>query len=97
VEEELGRLRTVSTLGIISSLIILSALGRFTYFLFSFSRQIRRGIFLLDLVFILLAVACLFYSLYALMGQGSFFRRWGRRFEQLHTLENELLKEKGKD
>ena len=94
VEKELKKFRRMSILGAIAAAFILIVLGRFTLILFQFSPHIPRGAFLVDLIIIILALAFLFYSIYALLGQNAFLKRWGKRFKQLQTLEQKLLEEK---
>ena len=98
VQDELRRLRKVSILGIIASLTILFVLVRFTYFLANFNilGHITRRVLFFEFVFIILAIACIVYSLYTLISQHSFFKRWGNRFEQLNALEQMLLEENKK-
>ena len=101
VERELKRFRRIAVLGVIAASFILLVLGRFIFFLFYFYGIPREGIlrggipfpFLSDLILVVLALGFLSYSLYALFGQSAFFKRWGKRFEQLHTLEQKLLEE----
>jgi hypothetical protein len=99
VEKELKKFRRMSIIGAIASLFILIILGRFIHIRFLFTFPIVRpgiikGMLLFDLILIILALACLFYSIYALLGQNAFLKRWGERFKKLHTLEQRLLDEK---
>jgi hypothetical protein len=102
VENELKKSRRVSALGAVASILILSVLGRFIFVLLNISGNIPNmppkypgGLMLLfDLVLIILASACLFYSFQALMGQNAFLRRWGERFEEVRALEHKLLEER---
>ena len=98
VENELQKFRRVALIGIAASLFILVIFIRFIYFRFLFfppilRPRLTRGILLFDSILIIIALACLFYSIYALAGQNTFFRKWEKRFNQLHTLEEKLLKE----
>ena len=99
VENELKKFRSVSILGIIASIFILLDLGRFIFVLLHVSGRIPRmppnypggPTLLFDLALTILALACLLYSLYALVGQNAFLRRWGERFEEVRALEQKLL------
>jgi len=99
VEKELKKFRIFSILGAIASVFILLVLGRFIFVLLHITGNIPRmppkypgGPTLgLDLALNILALACLFYSLYTLMGQNAFLRRWGKRFEEVRALEQKLL------
>jgi len=98
VERELIKFRRMSILGAIASLIIIVTLGRFIFVLFHFSGRIPRmppiypgQMFPLDLILTILALACLLYSIYALLGQSAFLKRWDKRFKEIHTLEQKLL------
>ena len=103
VEKELKKFRIFSILGAIGSVFILLVLGRFIFVLLNITGNIPRmpskypggPTLLLDLVLTILALACLFYSLYTLIGQNAFLRRWGERFEEVRALEQKLLE--GKD
>jgi len=103
VEKELKKFRIFSILGAIASVFILLVLGRFIFVLLHITGNIPRmpakypggPTLLFDLALNILALACLFYSLYTLMGQNSFLRRWGKRFEEVRALEQKLLE--GKD
>ena len=99
VEKELKKFRRMSIIGAIASLFILIILGRFIHIRFLLASPIIRpgiikGMLLFDLILIVLALTCLFYSIYALLGQNAFLKRWGERFKKLHTLEQKLLNEK---
>jgi len=103
VEKELKKFRIFSILGAIASVFILLVLGRFVFVLLNITGNIPRmparypggPTLLLDLALTILALACLFYSLYTLIGQNAFLRRWGERFEEVRALEQKLLE--GKD
>jgi len=99
VEKELRKFRIFSILGAIASVFVLLVLGRFIFVLLIITGNIPRmlpkypgGLTLgLDLALTIVALACLFYSLYTLMGQNAFLRRWGERFEEIRALEQKLL------
>ena len=101
VEKELKKFRIFSILGAIASVFILLVLGRFIFVLLHVSGTIPRmppnypggPTLLFDLALTILALACLFYSLHALIGQNAFLRRWGERFEEVRALEQKLLEE----
>ena len=99
VENELKKFRSVSILGVIASMFILLDLGRFIFVLLHISGNIPRmppnypggPTLLFDLALTILALACLLYSLHALIGQNAFLRRWGEKFEEVRALEQKLL------
>ena len=98
VENELKKYRQVALIGIGACLFILVIFIRFIYIRFLFfppilRPRLTRGILLFDSILIIIALACLFYSIYVLVGQNTFFRKWENRFTQLHAIEEKLLKE----
>jgi len=95
VEKELKKFRRMSIIGVMASVFMILVVGRFIFFLFYFSPRLPRGpIFYFDLILIILALAFLFYSIYTLFSQSAFFKKWGKRFQQIQTLEQTLLEEK---
>lgn len=99
VENELRKVRRVAIIGIVASLFILVIFVRFIYIRFLFfppiiRPRLTRGILLFDSILIIVALVCVFYSIYALVGQNTFFKKWEIRFSKLHVLEEKLLEEK---
>jgi Ni/Fe-hydrogenase subunit HybB-like protein len=99
VEKELKRFRRISIIGIVTSLFIIVALGRFVYIRFPppgpfIAPHFFMDMLLFDLVIVILALTCIFYSIYALVAQNAFLKRWGERFKRLQALEQKLIEEK---
>ncbi len=99
IEEELRKFRRVTIISVVALIFIILALSRFIFIRFRISPRFLSsrflfGGFFLDFIIILIAFACLFYSIYALIGQQAFLKRWGDRFKKLYAIEQELLDEK---
>lgn len=86
LDTEWDRFRTGSLIGLIVS-------G--TLLLFSFTRLLtalrNRAVF--DLIFMLVIIAALLYTVSALLAQHRFFKRWERRIGLLLHMEEKILSE----
>ena len=86
LDKEWDRFRTGSLIGVIVSCALL---------LFSFARLLtalrNRAVF--DLIFMLVVIAALVYTISALLAQHRFFKRWERRIGLLLHLEEKIISE----
>ena len=84
LDKEWDRFRTGSLIGLVVSAVLL---------LFSFTRLFaalrNRAVF--ELVFMLVVIAALVYTVSALLAQHRFFKRWERRIGLLLHMEEKIL------
>lgn len=88
LNKEWDRFRTGSLIGMITSGALL---------VFFVSRLLLKAIrqrALVDLIFLIIIVAFLIYSMYTLFAQHQFFKKWERRVGLLLHLEEKLISEK---
>jgi len=71
----------------IISLLLIASVG-------VFYRVARLGLEITDVIFVLVLATLLLYSLYAMVGQYRFFRKWGHRMALLVELEEKLMSDK---
>ena len=86
LDKEWDRFRTGSLIGVIVS---------FALLLFSFARLLAalRNRAVLDLLFMIVIIAALIYTVSALLAQHRFFRKWERRIGLLLHLEEKIISE----
>ena len=60
-------------------------------------RAVRLGLDVLDVVFLGSLAVFLIYDMYIMAVQYRFFKKWGRRMEQLTRLEEKILTEQLED
>ena len=86
LDKEWDRFRTGSLIGVIVSCALL---------LFSISRLLAalRSRAVLDLLFMIVIIAALIYTVSALLAQHRFFRKWERRIGLLLHLEEKIISE----
>jgi hypothetical protein len=86
LDKEWNRFRTGSLIGVIVS---------FALLLFSFARLLAalRNRAVLDLLFMIVIIAALIYTVSALLAQHRFFRKWERRIGLLLHLEEKIISE----
>jgi hypothetical protein len=86
LDKEWDRFRTGSLIGVIVS---------FALLLFSFARLLTalRNRAVLDLLFMIVIIAALIYTVSALLAQHRFFRKWERRIGLLLHLEEKIISE----
>ena len=86
LDKEWDRFRTGSLIGVIVS---------FTLLLFSFMRLLaalrNRAVF--DLIFMIVIIGALVYTVSALLAQHRFFKKWERRIGLLLHMEEKILSE----
>jgi hypothetical protein len=84
LNEEWDRFRTGSLIGVIVS---------FTLLLFSFTRllAVLRNRALFDLIFMIVIIGALVYTVSALLAQHRFFRKWERRIGLLLHMEEKIF------
>ena len=86
LDKEWDRFRTGSLIGLVVSGALLA------FSLFRVVSALRnRAVF--DLIFMLIVVAALVYTVSALLAQHRFFKRWERRIGLLLHMEDKILKE----
>ena len=87
LNSEWNRFRTGSLVGVIVACALL---------VFSFSRALSalRNRALFDLIFMIIIIGALIYTISALFAQHQFFKRWERRIGVLLHLEEKILNEK---
>jgi hypothetical protein len=86
LDKEWDRFRTGSLIGLVVSGALL------VFSLFRVVSALRnRAVF--DLIFMLVIVAALVYTVSALLAQHKFFRKWERRIGLLMHMEDKILKE----
>lgn len=88
LNREWDKFRAGSLIGVITSGALL------VFFVLRFLRTAIRQRALVDFIFLIIIVAFLIYSTYALFAQYRFFKRWERRIGLLLHLEEELIGEK---
>ncbi len=88
LDREWDRFRTGSIIGVVLSITLLIFIIRF--FLFQILLRPRA---LLDMLFLLIIIGLLLYSIYSFIEQHKFFKRWERRIGLLLHLEETMLKE----
>lgn len=96
--EEFRRFRFQTTVNLIGSVVLLIFLARFVLFLSvtygGGPLEIEmRGPFILDSVLLLAALAAVVWSVDVWRHQRKFISRWGRRFQKLQAIENQLMPE----
>jgi hypothetical protein len=96
--EEFRRFHFQATVNLIGSVVLLVFLARFVVFLSATygagPLEIRmRGPFVIDSILLVAASAAVVWSLAVWWHQRKFISRWGRRFEKLHVMENQLMPE----
>lgn len=84
LDKEWDKFRTGSLIGVIVS---------FALLLFSFPRLLSalRNRALFDLIFMIAIIGALIYTIYALLAQHKFFKRWERRIGVLIHMEEKIL------
>jgi hypothetical protein len=99
--DEFRRFHLQAMVNLIGSAILLLFLARFVVFLSVTygvgPLEIRmRGPFIVDTVLLIAASAAVIWSLAVWWHQRKFISRWGRRFEKLHMIEDQLMPEEQK-
>jgi ABC-type enterochelin transport system permease subunit len=93
--QEFKRYRYQATLNLIASIFLLIFLARITALLYETAplRGLMRVPLLVDIAFLIAALAAVLWSLDVWRHQRKFVSRWGARFEKLTVIEKELLPE----
>jgi hypothetical protein len=92
---EFKRYRYQARLNLVASIFLLFFLARITFLLYETAplRGLMRVPLLIDIGFLVAALAAVLWSLDVWRHQRKFISRWGARFEKLAVIEKELLPE----
>ena len=96
--KEFRRFHFQATVNLIGSVVLLVLLARFVVYLsFTYGAgplEIHmQGPFIIDSILLITASAAVVWSLAVWWYQRKFISRWGRRFEKLDVMENQLMPE----
>lgn len=93
--QEFRRYRYQARITLVASIFLLFFLARITFLLYETApvRGLMRVPLLVDIMFLVAALAAVVSSLEAWRHQRKFISRWGARFEKLVVMEKQLLPE----
>jgi hypothetical protein len=93
--DEFKRFRLQATVNLIGAIFLIAFLLRYTFLLYETAplRGLMSVPLYVDAVLLVLALAVVLWSLDIWRRQHGFISRWGKRFEKLEAMENQLFPE----